>query len=149
MFIGQKLLSAIDKHSKKIKEGGPLSVMDKNIVRYFMTITEAVELVIQAGAMSQGGDVFILDMGEPARIYDLPVKMIQLSSLKILDQDNPEGDIEIQYTGLMPGEKLYEELLVGKNVDSTKNKLIMTTKESMIEWDKLLSVLTILEEAVL
>ena len=141
--------SVIPKFKKQIKEGGPVTVTDKNIVRYFMTIPEAVELVIQAGAMAQGGDVFVLDMGEPIKIYDLAVKMIQLSGLKVLDQNNLEGDIEIQYTGLRPGEKLYEELLVGENVTSTDNKLIMTAKEIMLDWNEIAPILSQLEKAAL
>ena len=104
--------SVIPLFKKQIKAGGPITVTHVHVVRYFMTIPEAVELVIQAGAMAKGGEVFVLDMGEPIRIYDLAVKMIQLSGLAVLDKDNPKGDIEIQYTGLRPGEKLYEELLV-------------------------------------
>tara|TARA_B100000787_G_scaffold168051_1_gene156068 strand:+ start:4761 stop:6662 length:1902 start_codon:yes stop_codon:yes gene_type:complete len=127
--------SVIPTFKRQIKEGGPVTVTDKNIVRYFMTIPEAVELVIQAGSMGNGGDVFVLDMGEPVLIYDLAVKMIQLSGLKVLNEENPEGDIEIQFTGLRPGEKLYEELLVGGNVSPTDNKLIMSAQEEMIEWE--------------
>ena len=117
------------------------------MVRYFMTIPEAVELVIQAGAMGEGGDVFVLDMGEPVKIYDLAVKMIQLSGLQVLDDNNPDGDIEIMYTGLRPGEKLYEELLVGDNVTETENKLIMRAQEEMIDWDNLKPILNELNEA--
>ena len=120
---------------------------DANIERYFMTIPEAVELVIQAGAMGEGGDVFVLDMGEPVRIYDLARKMIQLSGLQVLDDDNPDGDIAIKYTGLRPGEKLYEELLVGSNVTKTGNKLIMRAKEEMIDWENLKPILNELNEA--
>jgi FlaA1/EpsC-like NDP-sugar epimerase len=111
-----------------------------------MTIPEAVELVIQAGAMSKGGEVFVLDMGEPIRIYDLAVKMIQLSGLVVLDENNPKGDIEIQYTGLRPGEKLYEELLVDGKFALTENKLIMRAEEEMIDWDQLEPMLTKIEE---
>ena len=100
--------SVIPLFKNQIKKGGPITVTDINIVRYFMTIPEAVELVIQAGAIGKGGDVFVLDMGEPVKIYDLAVKMIQLSGLQLLDNDNPDGDIEIIYTGLRPGEKLYD-----------------------------------------
>jgi len=139
--------SVIPLFKKQIKSGGPITVTDANIVRYFMTIPEAVELVIQAGAMSEGGDVFVLDMGEPVRIYDLAVKMIRLSGLQVLDEKTPDGDIEIQYTGLRPGEKLYEELLVGDNVFKTDNKLIMKAKEIMIDWDKLEPMLIQLTEA--
>ena len=107
--------SVIPLFKKQIKAGGPVTVTHSDVVRYFMTIPEAVELVIQAGAMAKGGEVFVLDMGEPIRIYDLAVKMIKLSGLQVLDENNPDGDIEIKYTGLRPGEKLYEELLVDGN----------------------------------
>jgi FlaA1/EpsC-like NDP-sugar epimerase len=141
--------SVIPLFKKQIQAGGPITVTHSNVVRYFMTIPEAVELVIQAGAMSKGGEVFVLDMGEPIRIYDLAVKMIQLSGLVVIDEDNPKGDIEIQYTGLRPGEKLYEELLVNGKFILTKNKLIMRAKEVMIEWDQLEPMLTEIEEAAI
>jgi FlaA1/EpsC-like NDP-sugar epimerase len=112
-----------------------------------MTIPEAVELVLQAGAMGQGGDVFVLDMGKPVKIYDLAVKMIQLSGLQVLDENNLDGDIEIKYTGLRPGEKLYEELLVGDNVTLTDNKMIMRANEEMIDWDNLKPMLNELKDA--
>ncbi|SVC76465.1 uncharacterized protein METZ01_LOCUS329319, partial [marine metagenome] len=133
--------SVIPLFKQQIKDGGPVTVTHSNVVRYFMTIPEAVELVIQAGAMAKGGEVFVLDMGEPIRIYDLAVKMIKLSGLQVLDENNPKGDIEIQYTGLRPGEKLYEELLVDGNFSLTENKLIMRAEEEMISWDKLEPVL--------
>ena len=129
--------SVIPLFEKQIKQGGPVTVTDINIVRYFMTIPEAVELVIQAGAMAKGGDMFVLDMGKPVRIYDLASKMIRLSGLQILNEDNPEGDIEIKFTGLRPGEKLYEELLVGENTFKTDNKSIMRAQEEMINWQDL------------
>jgi FlaA1/EpsC-like NDP-sugar epimerase len=129
--------SVIPLFKKQIRSGGPITVTDKRIVRYFMTIPEAVELVIQAGAMGKGGDIFLLDMGSPVKIYDLAVKMIQLSGLQVLNGDNPDGDIEIQFTGLRPGEKLYEELLIGGKVTETKNKLIMNAIEDYIEWTTL------------
>ena len=134
--------SVIPLFKKQIKEGGPLTVTHPDIVRYFMMIPEAVELVIQAGAMAEGGEVFVLDMGEPVRIYDLAVKMINLSGLELLDENNPEGDIEIQYTGLRPGEKLYEELLIDGKFSETENNLIMRTEEQMMPWDKLEPILT-------
>ena len=134
--------SVIPLFKKQIKEGGPLTVTHTDIVRYFMMIPEAVELVIQAGAMAEGGEVFVLDMGEPVRIYDLAVKMINLSGLELLDENNPEGDIGIQYTGLRPGEKLYEELLIDGKFSETENKLIMRTEEEMLPWDKLEPILT-------
>lgn len=129
--------SVIPLFKKQIKEGGPLTVTDSRVVRYFMTIPEAVELVIQAGAMGKGGDVFVLDMGKPILIYDLALKMIQLSGLTLKNDENPSGDIEIKFIGLRPGEKLYEELLVGEKVEKTSHKLIMTANEKMIEWDVL------------
>ena len=139
--------SVIPLFKKQIKQGGPITVTQSNMIRYFMTIPEAVELVIQAGAMGQGGEVFVLDMGKPVRILDLAKKMIQLSGLQLLDENNPEGDIEIVFTGLRPGEKLYEELLVGDNVTKTENKLIMRAEEEMIPWETLKPLLNNLNEA--
>jgi len=139
--------SVIPLFKKQIKQGGPITVTDANMVRYFMTIPEAVELVIQAGAMGKGGDVFVLDMGKPMKIHDLAIKMVQLSGLQVLDKNNPDGDIEIKFTGLRPGEKLYEELLVGDDVAETQNKLIMRASEKMIDWDNLKKMLSELKEA--
>ena len=129
--------SVIPLFKKQIIEGGPITVTDKKIIRYFMTVTEAVELLIQAGAMATGGDVFVLDMGKPVHIQDLAEKMIHLSGLKVKDKLNPNGDIEIKYTGLRTGEKLYEELLIGDNVSETANPLIMRAREDKHDWDKL------------
>ena len=129
--------SVIPLFKKQIIEGGPLTVTDKNIIRYFMTVTEAVELTIQAGAMGTGGDVFVLDMGKPVKIKELAEKMIQLSGLHVKDELHTDGDIEIIYTGLRAGEKLYEELLIGDNVSETENPLIMRAKEDMINWEEL------------
>ena len=129
--------SVIPLFKKQIKKGGPITLTHSDIVRYFMTIPEAVELVIQAGAMAKGGEVFLLDMGAPVRIYDLAVKMINLSGLVVRDKNNPQGDIEIKVTGLRPGEKLYEEILVEGNFTLTENKLIMRAEEKMISWSKL------------
>jgi FlaA1/EpsC-like NDP-sugar epimerase len=139
--------SVIPLFKKQIKAGGPITVTDPNMVRYFMTIPEAVELVIQAGAMSKGGDVFVLDMGEPVRIYDLATRMVQLSGLHLLDKDNPEGDIEIKCIGLRPGEKLYEELLLGDNTSETDNALILRAEEAMLDWVELEPILDQLYEA--
>ena len=133
--------SVIPLFKKQIRNGGPVTVTHADIVRYFMTIPEAVELVIQSGAMAQGGEVFVLDMGEPVRIYDLAVKMINLSGLELLDENNPQGDIEIHFTGLRPGEKLYEELLVSGEFYETDNKLIKRAQEEMLTWDKLEPIL--------
>ena len=137
--------SVIPLFTKQIKNGGPVTVTDKNIVRYFMTISEAVELVIQASAMSQGGDLYVLDMGEPVKIVDLAEKMIQLSGLELCNEENPQGDIEIKFVGLRPGEKLYEELLVDNDTITTDHPLIMSAKEEMIEWELLKPMLEELE----
>ena len=139
--------SVIPLFKKQIQEGGPVTVTDKKIVRFFMTIPEAAQLVIQAGAMGKGGDVFVLDMGKPVKIIDLAKKMIQLSGLQLRDKDNPNGDIEIIITGLRPGEKLYEELLVGDNIIKTKHPLIMRAEEEMIELKVLMPLIEKLENA--
>ena len=126
--------SVIPLFKKQILDGGPITVTDKNIIRYFMTVNEAVELTIQAGAMGTGGDVFVLDMGKPVKIKELAEKLIRLSGLKVKNEIYPEGDIEIKYTGLRAGEKLYEELLIGDNVSETENPLIMRAQEDMYNW---------------
>jgi len=141
--------SVIPLFKKQIKEGGPITVTHADIVRYFMSIPEAVELVIQAGAMAKGGEVFVLDMGKPIRIYDLAEKMIKLSGLQIINENNPNGDIEIKYTGLRPGEKLYEELLVNGKFSLTDNKLIMCAEEEMINWDDLEPILDEIKDAAI
>jgi FlaA1/EpsC-like NDP-sugar epimerase len=140
--------SVIPLFKKQIREGGPVTVTDKNIIRYFMLISEAVELVIQAGAMGAGGDLFVLDMGEPSSIKNLAEKMIRLSGLEVKDDHHPEGDIEIKYTGLRPGEKLYEELLIGSDTSKTINPLIMRAKEAMIPWIRLKPILDMLKGEV-
>jgi FlaA1/EpsC-like NDP-sugar epimerase len=132
---------------EQIARGGPVTVTDKRIIRYFMTIPEASQLVIQAGAMGQGGDVFVLDMGEPIRIIDLAKRMIHLSGLQIKDETHPDGDIEIQFTGLREGEKLYEELLIGDNVSQTIHPRIMRAEETMIPWAELELMINTLELA--
>ncbi len=139
--------SVIPLFKQQIKEGGPVTVTDINIIRYFMTIPEAVELVIQAGFMGVGGDVFVLDMGKPIKIYDLARKMIHLTGLEVKDEFNPEGDIEIQITGLRPGEKLYEELLISGSVAETDHPLIMCAQEDMLAWDELELILYELDKA--
>ena len=139
--------SVIPLFRKQIKSGGPLTVTDPKIVRYFMTIPEAVELVIQSGAMGGNGDVFVLDMGEPVRILDLAKKMIYLSGLDLKDEKNPNGDIEIQFTGLRPGEKLYEELLIGGNTSKTDNPMIMRAQDEILHWEELKVILDKLEDA--
>ena len=137
--------SVIPLFRQQIANGGPVTVTDARIIRYFMTIPEAAELVIQAGAMGQGGDVFVLDMGEPIRILDLAKRMIHLSGFSEKDEHQPEGDIEITYTGLRPGEKLYEELLIGENVSETKHQKIMRAEEKIIPWQSLSRTLQQLE----
>ena len=141
--------SVIPLFKKQIEQGGPVTVTDSEVIRYFMTISEAAELVIQAGAMGKGGDVFVMDMGEPVKIIDLARKMIHLSGLEVKDGDHPDGDIEIQIIGLRPGEKLYEELLIGDNVLSTDHSMIMRAEEEKIPWIELQSILVDLESAVL
>lgn len=139
--------SVVPLFREQIARGGPVTVTDKRIIRYFMTIPEASQLVIQAGAMGQGGDVFVLDMGEPIRIVDLAKRMIHLSGLEIKDENHPNGDIEIHFTGLRAGEKLYEELLIGDNVSKTTHPRIMRAEESMIPWTELKIMLKALEQA--
>ncbi|AYN12145.1 polysaccharide biosynthesis protein [Pseudomonas putida] len=129
--------SVIPLFHEQIKHGGPLTVTHPKITRYFMTIPEAAQLVIQAGSMGQGGDVFVLDMGEPVRITELAEKMIHLSGLSIRSEHNPHGDIAIEFIGLRPGEKLYEELLIGENVLVTRHPMIMCANEDYLPWDTL------------
>lgn len=140
--------SVIPLFHKQIKSGGPLTVTHPKITRYFMTIPEAAQLVIQAGSMGQGGDVFVLDMGEPVRIVELAEKMIHLSGLSVRSEKNLHGDIAIEFTGLRPGEKLYEELLIGDNVAATQHPMIMTANEDHLSWDVLKVKLTELLAAV-
>jgi FlaA1/EpsC-like NDP-sugar epimerase len=123
--------------SAQIAAGGPITLTHLEVTRYFMTIPEAAQLVIQASAMAEGGDVFVLDMGEPVRIYDLAVKMIYLSGLLVRDAAHPHGDIEIKVTGLRSGEKLYEELLIGDNPQPTVHPKIMKAHEEFLSWDDL------------
>ncbi|WP_248916212.1 polysaccharide biosynthesis protein [Pseudomonas moorei] len=129
--------SVIPLFHKQIKSGGPLTVTHPKITRYFMTIPEAAQLVIQAGSMGQGGDVFVLDMGEPVKIVELAEKMIHLSGLSVRSEKNLHGDISIEFTGLRPGEKLYEELLIGDNVAATQHPMIMSANEDHLPWEVL------------
>jgi FlaA1/EpsC-like NDP-sugar epimerase len=126
--------SVVPLFRKQIKNGGPVTVTHADVTRYFMSIPEAVQLVLQAGAMAKGGDVFVLDMGEPIRIFDLAYRMINLSGLSPIDMNNPDGDIKIKFTGLRPGEKLYEELLIGDNVTQSIHPRIMQASESSFAW---------------
>jgi FlaA1/EpsC-like NDP-sugar epimerase len=139
--------SVVPLFRKQIKAGGPITLTHEDITRYFMTIPEASQLVIQAGAMGQGGDVFVLDMGEPVRIYDLAMKMINLMGLVPKTKANPDGDIEIKVTGLRPGEKLYEELLIGGSEQETKHPRIKTASEVFLSWPEMSMLLSQLEIA--
>jgi FlaA1/EpsC-like NDP-sugar epimerase len=139
--------SVVPLFRKQIKEGGPVTVTHRNITRYFMTIPEAVQLVLQSGTMAKGGDVFVLDMGEPIKIIDLAYKMIHLSGLTPIDNENPDGDIRIEFTGLRPGEKLYEELLIGNDVEQSAHPRIMQAKESKLSMDILLNCIQIIKQA--
>lgn len=140
--------SVIPLFHKQIKSGGPLTVTHPKITRYFMSIPEAAQLVIQAGSMGLGGDVFVLDMGEPVKIVELAEKMVHLSGLSIRSEKNLQGDISIEFTGLRPGEKLYEELLIGDNVVSTPHPMIMSANEDYLPWDVLKARLAELLTAV-
>lgn len=140
--------SVIPLFHKQIKAGGPLTVTHPKITRYFMTIPEAAQLVIQAGSMGVGGDVFVLDMGDPVRIVELAEKMVHLSGLSVRSDRNPHGDISIEFSGLRPGEKLYEELLIGENVVATPHPMIMSANEDYLAWDVLKVRIQELTEAV-
>jgi FlaA1/EpsC-like NDP-sugar epimerase len=140
--------SVVPLFRQQIKDGGPITLTDERITRYFMTIPEAAQLVIQAGAMANGGDVFVLDMGEPVKIIDLAKRMLELSGLVLKDGANPNGDIAIEVTGMRPGEKLYEELLIGDNPLPTSHPRIMKAHEDFMPFHELLSQLMILNSAL-
>lgn len=133
--------SVVPLFREQIRKGGPVTVTHRDVIRYFMTIPEAAQLVIQAGAMGKGGDVFVLDMGQPVRIDDLARRMINLMGLSVRDESDPEGDIEIQYTGLRTAEKLYEELLIGSNVTGTAHPRIMRAVEHSLPWERVRQLL--------
>ena len=133
--------SVVPLFNEQINAGGPVTVTHPEVIRYFMTIPEAAQLVIQAGSMAEGGDVFVLDMGKPVRIGDLARRMIHLAGLTVRDEKNPEGDIEISYTGLRPAEKLYEELLIGNNVTGTEHPMILRAIEHSLPWERVLELL--------
>ncbi len=139
--------SVVPLFREQIRMGGPVTVTHPEITRYFMTIPEAAALVIQAGAMAEGGDVFVLDMGAPVKIVDLARKMIHLAGHTVRDERNPGGDIEIRYTGLRPGEKLYEELLIGDNVTGTQHPMIMRAIEFSLPWREVERLLARLSDA--
>ncbi|EQM72311.1 polysaccharide biosynthesis protein [Stutzerimonas stutzeri] len=140
--------SVIPRFYQQIRSGGPVTVTHPKITRYFMTIPEAAQLVIQAGSMGQGGDVFVLDMGKPVKIAELAEKLIHLSGLSVRSEKCPHGDIAVEFTGLRPGEKLYEELLIGDNVSPTEHPMIMRADEEYFTWDVLRGVLAKLLKAV-
>jgi FlaA1/EpsC-like NDP-sugar epimerase len=129
--------SVVPLFRQQIEAGGPITLTHEDITRYFMTIPEAAQLVIQAGAMAEGGDVFVLEMGEPVRIVDLARRMVELSGRTVCDEQNPEGDIELRITGLRPGEKLYEELLIGDNAMPTAHPRVMKAHEACPPWAEL------------
>ena len=132
--------SVVPLFRKQIRNGGPITLTHQDIIRYFMTIPEAAQLVMQAGAMSgeaEAAEVFVLDMGEPVKIYDLASRMVELSGFRVRDEAHPEGDIEIKITGLRPGEKLYEELLIGDNPMPTQHPRIMKAHEEFVPWSEL------------
>ncbi|MFT6974264.1 MAG: FlaA1/EpsC-like NDP-sugar epimerase, partial [Bermanella sp.] len=139
--------SVVPLFHRQIQQGGPITVTHPDIIRYFMTIPEAAQLVIQAGSMGKGGDVFVLDMGEPVKITDLARKMIHLSGLSEKHSRNSNGDIEIEFSGLRPGEKLYEELLIGDDVEGTDHPRIMTANEIHLSWPETHNLLNRLDKA--
>ena len=140
--------SVIPLFRTQIRKGGPVTVTHPKITRFFMTITEAAQLVIQAGAMGEGGDVFVLDMGEPVRIVELAEQMIKLSGLSVRSPANPHGDVAIEFTGLRPGEKLYEELLIGDDVSPTSHPKIMRASEDFLAWEAFRTALVELSRAI-
>ncbi len=140
--------SVVPKFRQQIRDGGPITLTHPEITRYFMTIPEASQLVIQAGAMAKGGEVFVLDMGQPVKIVDLARRMIELSGLSVRDEERPDGDIEIEMTGLRPGEKLYEELLIGDNPMPTSHPRIMKANEDLLGWGELQAELNSLDVAL-
>ena len=140
--------SVVKRFRNQIQAGGPLTVTHPEIIRYFMSIPEAAQLVIQAGAMASGGEVFVLDMGTPVKIDDLARTMIRLSGLEVRDANNPEGDIDIEYIGLRRGEKLYEELLIGENTTGTSHPRIFKNSEPVLAYAELVAALERLDDAI-
>ena len=139
--------SVVPLFRKQISLGGPVTVTHPEVTRYFMTVQEAAQLVIQAGSMATGGDVFVLDMHEPIRIVDLAKKMVHLMGYDVKDENSFRGDIAIEYTGLRPGEKLYEELMIGESVTGTEHPKIMRAEEETLSWDSLAPLISRLENA--
>jgi len=140
--------SVVPLFTEQIEKGGPVTVTDPNIIRYFMTIKEAAQLVIQAGSMGQAGDIFVLDMGEQVHVLDLAKDMIRLSGMTVADENNLDGDIEIVFTGLRPGEKLYEELLIDNQAEKTQHEKIQLVKDKGLSWIEMKKYIDMLEEAI-
>jgi FlaA1/EpsC-like NDP-sugar epimerase len=141
--------SVVPLFRKQLLSGGPLTITHLDVTRYFMTIPEAAQLVLQAGAMAKGGEVFVLDMGQPVKILDLARRMAQLSGLTLRDENNPDGDIDIEVSGLRPGEKLYEELLIGGDPEGTDHERIMKAHEEYVPWPVLAPILAVLRQAAI
>ncbi|MCH8544681.1 MAG: polysaccharide biosynthesis protein [Alcanivorax sp.] len=140
--------SVVPLFREQITQGGPVTVTHPDVTRYFMTIPEASQLVIQAGSMAEGGEVFVLDMGEPVRIFDLATAMVHLMGYSVRDEKNPQGDIEVEYSGLRPGEKLYEELLFGEDGVGTRHPMIMQAREEALPWQDIEDALDAYREAL-
>jgi FlaA1/EpsC-like NDP-sugar epimerase len=140
--------SVVKRFRNQIQAGGPVTVTHPEIIRYFMSIPEAAQLVIQAGAMASGGEVFVLDMGTPVKIDDLARTMVRLSGLEVRDDNNPDGDIAIEYIGLRRGEKLYEELLIGENTTGTSHPRIFKNSEPVLAYTELVAALERLDDAI-
>jgi FlaA1/EpsC-like NDP-sugar epimerase len=141
--------SVVPLFRKQLQSGGPLTITHLDVTRFFMTIPEAAQLVLQAGAMAKGGDVFVLDMGQPVKILDLARRMAQLSGLTLRVDGSPDGDIDVEVTGLRPGEKLYEELLIGGNPEGTDHERIMKAHEEFVLWSALAPILVALRHAAI
>lgn len=141
--------SVVPLFRRQLQHGGPLTVTHEEVTRYFMTIPEAAQLVLQAGAMATGGDVFVLDMGQPVKIMDLARRMVRLSGMILKDESNPQGDVAITITGLRPGEKLYEELLIGDNPEGTAHERILKAREVFVPWNELSPVLVQMRHAAI
>ena len=139
--------SVVPLFRRQLAAGGPLTVTHAEVTRYFMTLAEAAQLVLQAGAMARGGDVFVLDMGQPVKIHDLALRMVKLAGLSVRDAAHPQGDIEVAITGLRHGEKLYEELLIGDNPQPTEHPRILRAQEEYLDWAALSGPLQALTDA--
>jgi FlaA1/EpsC-like NDP-sugar epimerase len=140
--------SVVPLFRRQIRSGGPITLTHADVTRYFMTIPEAAQLVLQAGAMAEGGEVFLLDMGQPVKIIDLAYRMVKLSGLTVRDDVRPDGDVAIEVTGLRPGEKLYEELLIGDNPQKTAHRRILKAREDFVSWQVLQADLHALQLAI-